>query len=307
MAKRKKLFTILLIALIVMLVICVPVMAILQNRSAVAEEDDTMRYISIWQIDGFEGGKGSRSQYLQKTADKCFKDEKVYVRVTSLSAEAARENSERGERPDIISYPAGFYGFENYINKKEFVFKTWCRGVYCLLTLDEKSDFTDVNTQNTVVNAGKDNLTGVALTLNGLNGSTVEPSTNAYLRLISGKYKYLFGTQRDVFRLKARNVTFKIQPLTEFNDLYQNISILTANNEKYVYCNHFIEYLIAESDVGTLGLFYGNGNLCAEELRPLQSAEFKYVLNYPCGKDYIDELKTAAANGDANKIKTLLK
>lgn len=307
MTKRKKFITLLLIILIASLLVCVPVMSVVRSRKAVAEEAEGMQHVTIWQIDGFEGGKGSRSQYLQKTAEKCFRKRKVYVSVISLTAEAARLNSEKGERPDVISYPAGFYGFENYINKKDFVFKTWCRGGYCLLTMDENSDFSDVNSENTVVNSGKDNLTDVALVLNGLNGATCEPATNAYLNLINGKYKYLFGTQRDVFRLKARNVQLKIKPLDEFNDLYQNVSILTANNEKYALCNQFIQYLIANSKVGELGLFGGDDELCAEELKPLQSVEFKYVVNYPCGKDYIDNLKSAAINGDANKIKTLLK
>lgn len=307
MAKKKMLYLIILLAVMVALIIVVPVMASLRNRKALAEDDSQMQHITVWQIDGFEGGKGSRSQYLQKTAEKCFKDEKIYVSVTSLSADAARANSERGERPDMISYPAGFYGFENYINKKEFVYKTWCRGAYCLLTLDESGDFSDVNAQNTVVNEGKDNLTDVAVVLNGLNGAVFEESTNAYLKLISGKYKYLLGTQRDIFRLKVRNVPFKVQPLTEFNDLYQNISILTANNAKYAYCNKLIDYLLSENGVGSLGLFYGDGELCAEELKPLQTLEFKHVLNYPCGADYINELKNAAKSGDANKIKTLLK
>ncbi|MDE7163695.1 MAG: hypothetical protein K2O44_06460 [Clostridia bacterium] len=307
MARRKKLYFIILLAITVALMIAVPVMATLRNRKALAEDDEQMQRITVWQIDGFEGGKGSRSQYLQKVAEKCFKGEKIYVSVTSLSADAARANSERGERPDIISYPACFYGFENYINKKDFVYKTWCRGAYCLLSLDESCDFSDANAQNTVVNAGKDNLTEVAVTLNGLNGATVEESTNAYLKLINGKYKYLFGTQRDIFRLKVRNVPFKVQPLTEFNDLYQNISILTANNEKYEYCNKYIDYLLSKSEVGSLGLFYGDGELCAEELKPLQYLEFNYVLNYPCGAEYINELKSAAKSGDANKIKTLLK
>ncbi len=307
MVRRKKLYLIILLALTVALFISVPVMAVMRSRKAVAEEDGQMQHITVWQIDGFEGGKGSRSQYLQKTAEKCFKDEKIYVSVTSLSAEAARANSERGERPDIISYPAGFYGFENYINKKDYVYKTWCRGAYCLLTLDENGDFADVSAQNTVINVGKDNLTDVAVTLNGLNGAAVEESTNAYLKLINGKYKYLFGTQRDIFRLKVRNVPFKVQPLTEFNDLYQNISILTANNAKYAYCNKFIDYLLSKNEVGSLGLFYGDGELCAEEIKPLQDLQFKYVLNYPCGADYINELKNAAKSGDVNKIKTLLK
>ncbi|MDE7076842.1 MAG: hypothetical protein K2O62_05925, partial [Clostridia bacterium] len=75
----------------------------------------------------------------------------------------------------------------------------------------------------------------------------------------------------------------------------------------YAYCSKFVDYLLTSNEAGSLGLFYGDCELCAEELKPLQSLEFNYVLNYPCGADYINELKNAAKSGDANKIKTLLK
>ncbi|MDE6790347.1 MAG: hypothetical protein K2J61_01365, partial [Clostridia bacterium] len=69
MAKRKKLYLIILLAITVALFISVPVMAAVRNRKASAEDEGQMQHITEWQIDGFEGGKGSRSQYLQKTAE----------------------------------------------------------------------------------------------------------------------------------------------------------------------------------------------------------------------------------------------
>ena len=304
MPKKK---TVILLIIIVLLIILVPLLAVLQSRSAVAGESEATISLSVWQIDGFEGGRGSRSQYLQSTGNACFKKQKIYVTVTSLSADAARANLETGTIPDIISYPAGFYGIENYVNSKTFMFKSWCRGGYCFLSLDESADYTDISAENTVVNAGKDNLSEVAAVLCGVGGAQSEEPTNAYLRLLNGKYKYLLGTQRDIFRLKTRNVSFSVKPVTVFNDLYQNISILTKDNKRYELCNKYIDYLLKNCKVDSLGLFYGGSNVAVDELKPMAEVEFENILNYPCGKEYIGELKQAAKICDANKIKNLLK
>ncbi len=303
MSKKR---TLILVAIIVILIIAVPLLAVFQRKSADADDMQSQR-ISIWQIDGFEGGRGSRSQYLQNIGNKCFKNNKVYVTVTSISAEAARLNLQQGKMPDVISYSAGFYGVENYINKKDFAYKSWCRGGYCFLTIDESADFTDIATENTVINAGKDNLSEVAAALCGIGGAQSEEPTNAYLKLLNGKYKYMLGTQRDIFRLKTRNATFKVKPITQFNDLYQNVSILTANNAKYEICKRYVNYLIDNNNAAKLGLFYGDNEGIEEELKPLCDVKFDTVLNYPCNKEYIDDIKSAAKSGDVNKIKNLLK
>lgn len=303
MHKKK---TIILVAIIVLLFIAVPLLSVFQKRSAAADGNQTVS-VSVWQIDGFEGGRGSRSQYLQNVGTKCFKDKKIYVTVTSLSAEAARTNLQQGTVPDIISYPAGFYGIENYINKKDFAYKNWCRGGYCFITLDENADFSDIGVENTVINAGKDNLSDVAALICGVGGAQKEEATNAYLKLLNGTYKYLLGTQRDIFRFKTREATFKVKPVNQFNDLYQNISILTKNSSKYSVCKQFTDFLLANNDVSKLGLFGNENSQVDEELKPLSDIEFETVLNYPCGKEYIDGLKSAAAGGDVNKIKFLLK
>lgn len=298
--------TLILVAVIVLIIIATPLLAFLQRKSAAADGFQTQS-LSVWQIDGFEGGRGSRSQYLQNKGDKCFENAKIYLTVTSLSADAARLNLQQGKIPDIISYPAGFYGLENYINKKDFAFRNWCRGAYCFLTLDESADFSDVTTENTVINAGKDNLPEVAAVLCGVGGAQSEAPTNAYLTFLSGKYKYLLGTQRDIFRLKTRNVAFTVKPITQFNDLYQNISIITNDNAKYENCKRYINYLLENNDAAKLGLFYSDNKGVEEELKLLADAKFEKVINYPCGEAYLDELKNAAASGDGNKIKNLIK
>lgn len=304
MPKKK---TVILIIIIILLIVAVPLLAVLQKRSVGKADSSETLNLTVWQIDGFEGGTGSRARFLQTVGGKCFKDEKTYVTVTSLSADAARENLKNGIAPDMISYAAGFYGIEQYINRKDFISKTWCRGAYCFLTVDENADFADISVENTVINGGKDNLSSVCAVLCGVGNAKLDVPTNAYLNLLNGKYKYLLGSQRDIFRLKTRGAAFKVKPVTQFNDLYQNISILTKNKDRYKACSRFVDALTKSDGSKTLGLVFGDGSQCVEEVKPLAEATFDCPLNGLCGKEYINELKTAAESGDANKIKNLLK
>jgi hypothetical protein len=119
-----------LLALFLLLIVCVvvPIMATLRCSGKMSESQD-IQHLTIWQIDSFEGGKGSRASFLSNLSQKCFKGENCYVTVTALSSDAARENLKNDNLPDIISYGSGFYGLESYINATDFAYKTWCRGV----------------------------------------------------------------------------------------------------------------------------------------------------------------------------------
>lgn len=304
MPKKK---TVILIIIIILLIVAVPLLAVLQNRSVGKADSSETLNLTVWQIDGFEGGTGSRARFLQTVGSKCFKNEKTYVTVTSLSADAARDNLKNGIAPDMISYAAGFYGIEQHINRKDFISKTWCRGAYCFLTVDENADFADISAENTIINGGKDNLSNVCAVLSGVGNAKTDVPTNAYLNLLNGKYKYLLGSQRDIFRLKTRGAAFKVKPVTQFNDLYQNISILTKNKERYNSCSRFVEALTKSDGSKTLGLVFGDGSQSVEEVKPLAEVTFECSLNRLCGKEYINGLKAAAESGDANKIKNLLK
>lgn len=302
--RKKYVFRILLIVLMVIIAVAVPVMYSL--NSVKAEESNGAEYITVWQIDGFEGGKGSRKQFIANIAQKLFEGKKVYFTVHSLTADSARENIGRGNVPDAISYPSGFYGIENLVNTQDFNSKVWCHGCYCLLTLDTNSDFSDVNTKNTIINIGKDNLSSVCTVLIGLNGGATAEPTNAYLQLLNGKYKYMLGTQRDIYRLETRKAVYTVKAVSEFNDLFQNFSILTRDSKKYAICKDLIEEL-AKSDVSSLGLF-GNGAFePAEQLRQLKFNGAEYTIRGLCSKSYTDELITSAKNGDVKNLKSILR
>lgn len=295
-----------LLIVIALLCIAVPIMATAVNAQDSRQKDE-MQVLRLWQIDGFEGGKGSRAQYLIDKSIKLFDGQNVYLNVISLSAEAAEENLKRGELPDMISCAPTFNAHVNYVNTTDFAFKTWCYGCYCLLSLGDSANFDDANAQNTVVNAGKDNLSQAAAVSCGLGGAAMEMPTNAYLQLLSGKFKYLLGTQRDIYRLKTRGETFSVKQITQFNDLYQNISILTKDGKRYETCKRFAEYItVNNSDIDKIGLLSEKVSY-SDEMSAIKANQFECALKSPCSDEFLSQIKDAATANDANKIKNLLK
>lgn len=296
---------------LILVIIVIAIVAPVSYRAALQSKESGdkkgIQLIEMWQIDGFEGGKGSRASYLSRAAEKCFEGQNIYFKVTSLTADAARANISSGRAPDLISYSAGFYGIEELVNEKYPAY-TWCSGRYCLISLDASADFSDANSENIVINEGKDNLVGVCAALEGFGEVDSESSVNAYLKLLDGSYKYLLGTQRDIFRFISREVEYCVKPLTAFNDLYQNISVLTTEREKCSAAEKFIEYLKVNGDVTSLGLFSDKSNYSDNAaLNLLETATPLSRLSAYCTQDYIEELKEAAKSGDINKIKNLLK
>ena len=272
-----------------------------KKESANAINESTA--LSVWQIDSFEGGKGSRADFLQDVGKEFNKKENCYISVTSLSAEAARLNLSHGNVPDIISYGAGTYGLESFVTD----FTAWCHGSYCLLTLDTNCDFSDANADNTVVNSGKDNFVDIAALFCGLQDAEYENSTSAYVQLINGEYKYLLGTQRDIFRLKTRNVSFSIKPLTDFNDLYQNISI-TNKCKNGAYAQKYIDFLLSKkSELNKIGMFSDGVKLYNDEAGVCENLSYAHKLAYPINEAVKRDIEKYVSLGDINMLKELLK
>ncbi len=290
------------ICLILSVAVCVAAACMVFVKSGGAQADEEKIVLKIWQIDSFEGGKGSRADFLVGIGGDYSQISGCYVTVVSLSAEAARDNLAAGVIPDAISYGAGVYGLESFITS----YTTWCYGGYCLLSLDANADFSDANAENTVINAGKENLVGAAALFCGLQNAPLEKSTTAYVSLIGGGYKYLLGTQRDIYRLKTRRVSFSIKPVTAFNDLYQNISV-TAQGERAALTGRFIDYLSSRAnEVSALGLL-ANGAVYEDEMREMQGLTYDYTLTTPVSKDARNELESAVSSADINMLKNLLK
>ncbi len=266
-------------------------------------ENNDKSVLQLWQIDSFEGGKGSRADYLQKKGNAFSKEYGAYVTVTALSAEAAVLNLENGNIPDLISYGAGICGLESYIGS----FTTWCHGGYCLLAVDGNADFTDVNAENTVINSGKNNYTSAAAMFYGLQNAEYEKPSGAYVKLINGDYKYLLGTQRDIFRLKTRGVGFTVKPVTEFNDLYQNISVVDKS-ANFSVAQRFVGYLMSHrDDVNKLGLMTESSGLYDDEMKVMEGLDYECKVVAPVNKQTKERLENIIAQSDINMLKNLLK
>lgn len=268
--------------------------------------EEEMLSLTVWQIDGFEGGKGSRASYLQKVGKKFSDKSRCYINVVSLTSDAARQNISLGKTPDLISYGAGMFGIESIIYG-ETPYHVWARGGYCLITLSDSANFSDASAKNTVINSGTDNLSGAAALFCDLQNAAVDKPTGAYVSLINGKYKYLLGTQRDIFRLETRKVAYKIKPITAFNDLYQNISITTADGKRASAAKRYIDFLLEESkDLTSLGLI-GSQKQYSGGMGEIENSTYEYELKTPVSENMHNELKAAVLNSDIKKLKNLIK
>lgn len=213
--------------------------------------------LRLWHIDGFEGGKGSRVSFLARAA-KAYEEEEegVLVMIVPHSAESAAAALSEGEPPDMLSFSGGFsaaadlarplgYSFAPAEAGGDTLAVPWCRGGYALFTAE--GDFSDISAENTVISSGRENFPAAAAALGGLRGGfDFLPVSSAYTSLIGGKYRYMLGTQRDVWRFATRGFAVRVQPLTAFNDLWQYICICTDVQPRYAACMRFLRCLLSE-------------------------------------------------------------
>ena len=77
-------------------------------ENVTTKSEEYQGVLSLWQIDSFEGGIGSRKQFLLKIARGFEKKHKgVLVMVTNITKDGAEENFKNGIYPDMISYGNG--------------------------------------------------------------------------------------------------------------------------------------------------------------------------------------------------------
>ena len=96
-------------------------------------------------------------------------------------------------------------------------------------------------------------------------------------------------------------------PLTAFNDLYQNIAVVSSGVRGEM-VERYIDCLIAHSEgISSLCLFRDGKELYSDNLHLLENLTFDYTVPHIAGADYIARVKNAARTGDINLLKTLLK
>ncbi len=304
---------------------------ILKEENQTEESEEYQGIISVWQIDGFEGGIGSRKQFLLKVARSFEKEYNgVLVMVTNITKQGAEDNIKNGIYPDMISFSNGvdISGMCELNVLKDFIggmiggvsyAVSWCRGGYVLIENPAFYAKKDIEKNSIVVSQGEYTQPVLAMCFDDLCFENIEilSPMDAYVKFVMGKSKYFLGTQRDVNRLQTRKMEINTTPIVKYNDLYQYISIVSKSELKRFYAEKFIEYLISEktqqklSDIGMMSCYY-NVKFDNEHLNQIQLTKNQYTLSaFTHSEDlkYLHDISLlwAKGNKDAeNKIKNVL-
>ncbi len=222
------------------------------------KEPTQTRVVSVWNVDTFEGGKGSRTAFLKKIARKVEKQRAgVYFLVTNYTIEGAEAAAAQGNAPDLLSFGVGLSVFAEQSFALPYDFAggslggecravPWCRGGYFLFSLTD-----DFDSKGTVaLSDGGKNLPEAAAAYAQVRGEKVE-SQAAYTGFLNGTYRYLLGTQRDVCRFQARGATVYRKPLPLYNDLFQYISVLSNAHREDAFA--FLDVLLSAETAALLG------------------------------------------------------
>ncbi len=223
--------------------------------------------LTLWHVDTFEGGVGSRADFLSSRAVE-FSNDGVIIMVKNHTVDSLKTAFSKGEIPDMISYGAGvefvlpylkslpkidFSGGE--IEGKYYAYP-WCVGGYYLLTKNDDNRLID----RLFISQNDYNLPFIAKENHSIEAKEIifKKPLDAYTSFLSGKDCALLGTQRDIRRLQTRGVEFYATPLENFSDLIQYISITAESEERYAESLKFLKYLTAEkgqNQLEKIGMF----------------------------------------------------
>ena len=285
--KLKKCFSVFKIVLPFVLCAVVILCTILIPREKVAQADAPIRVVTVWNVDTFEGGKGSRTSFLKKVARRTEKkNEGVYYLISSYTKEGAETALQQGVYPDILSFGIGLSDFAEKSIPLSFRFAggdtdggclayPWCRGKYFLFSLTD--NFAESG--ETVIGCGGSNLSVVSAAYAGIKGTEME-SLAAYTSFLSEKYRYFLGTQRDECRFSSRGVQVYKQELTEYCDLYQYFTVLSSDKRED--CLTLLEELLSDEtqeELSQIGMYSIRGDATRKTLSVFSSDETLQIIH----------------------------
>lgn len=229
----------------------------IKAENPVVKSEEYKAVLELWSIDTFEGGKGSRRDFLLKTSVKFEKKYKgVIISVLSYTPKEAEE-AIKLKVPDIVSCGAGLDFFIPYMQSVSFSsdFKTltlgkksygisWCYGGYVIFG----------QSKNLAVGQGDYNepLTALKGRENAFDKIDVYTPKEAYVRYLKGDCA-LLGTQRDIYRLVGKGKEIDYEVLDGFSDLFQNMFITCSDKNKFSYCENFLAYMLSDETQARLG------------------------------------------------------
>lgn len=283
-----------LIAALLIVFLCLP-----KEGSDPSASEKTV--VEIWNVDTFEGGKGSRTAFLNKAAARVGKEE-VYFYVLSYTIDGVKDAFSRGIYPDMISYGLGCDGIAEHALPLPYsaaggevggkcLAVPWAAGRYYRFSMTE--DLTAEGT--TAISCGGCNLSNVSACFHGIAGEKFS-SQEAYIGFLNGEFRYLLGTQRDVCRFRSRNVIIYSEELSVYNDLFQYISVFSVKKRKI--CLAFVEELLSErtqNSLSDIGMY------------PPDEIVGGYTPSVFTSAEGLGEIESAADRGDVNFLEKYLK
>lgn len=255
--------------------------------------------IELLHIESFEGGSGSRAEYLRRVAREFNKQNpNKFIGIKTMTIEQLVLNAEFV--PDLVSFGVGAGEFLkdrllftdlNFDVRSDLLqygkiqgqtlavpymlggYAVISRSDYLLRTQEE-----DIFKQNIIV--GKRQVSGVGMGMDGfinpvealrangisgggqyVNGTTYE----VYESFLNGNFINLIGTQRDVYRLKNREdngsfVVCEYNYLGGFSDIVQYMGMMKQS----VVAEEFIKFVLnaaSQKAIGSIGMFSVNTNI----------------------------------------------
>ena len=176
----------------------------------------------------------------------------------------------------------------------------------------ENLDAKDNEKNSIIVSQNEFTQPLLAMYLEGLkfDDMVILEPMEAYVKFTLGKNAYMLGTQRDVVRLTNRGINFSAKPLTNFNDLYQYLSLTSTSQNKSIYARRFIDYLLSDKVQEKLNKInmlspYKNISFDIESLNLMQNARGFSTISafYPSAVlGEINAKSNLAIKGDKNAI-----
>ena len=267
--------------------------------------------ITLWQVDAFEGGTGSRRSFLMKVARVFEKSNpNILISVAIRTPEGAITDIKNGQKPDMISFSCGMdlSGFKELDN----ITKTfnagkiggiqyaiaWAKSGYFLILKDGVAE-SDLTKNDIIISEGDYTLARLAIYSSGFDFFDAETKTpiDAYHAFLTSNKKAMVGTIRDLVRISNYDGNFRSIFLSGFTDLFQYIAVFSTDKNKNLYSQKFIDFLTGDSVQKTLDeikLFSPYVLVDGEdEFYESQSKSVKYTLSAFTGQGGYQKIKSA--------------